>query len=35
MCSIMANINLGQEVANKRERKWTAAHIVGKSYSLL
>ena len=34
MNSIMANLNLGQDVANKRERKWIAAHIVAKSYSL-
>ena len=27
---MMANLNLGQDVANKRERK--AAHIVAKSY---
>ena len=31
----MANLNLGQDdVANKRERKQTAAHIVAKSYPL-
>ena len=30
----MANLNLGQDVANKRERKQTAAHIVVKSYPL-
>ena len=30
----MANLNLGQDVANKRERKWTAVHIVAKSYPL-
>ena len=30
----MANLNLGQNVANKRERKFTAAHIVAKSYTL-
>ena len=29
----MANLNLGQDVANKEERKLTAAHIVAKSYS--
>ena len=29
----MANLNLGQDVANTRERK-TAANIVAKSYSL-
>ena len=28
MHSIMANLNLGQDVANKRERKKTAAHLV-------
>ena len=32
MYSIMANLNLGLDVANKREQ--TAAHIVAKSYSL-
>ena len=26
----MANLNLGQDVAIKRENKWTAAHIVAK-----
>ena len=31
----MASLNLGQDVANKRERKWSAAHIVAKSYPLL
>ena len=30
----MANLNLGQDVANKREIKYTAAHIVAKSYPL-
>ena len=30
----MASLNLGQNVANKRERKQTAAHIVAKSYPL-
>ena len=30
----MASLNLGQDVANKRERKQTAAHIVAQSYSL-
>ena len=30
----MANLNLGQDVANKRERKRPAAHIVAKSYPL-
>ena len=30
----MANLNLDQYVANKRERKYTAAHIVAKSYLL-
>ena len=30
----MANLNLDQDVANKRERKPTAAHIVAKSYPL-
>ena len=28
----MASLNLGRDVANKRERIWTAAHIVAKSY---
>ena len=28
----MANINLGQDVANNRERKKSAAHKVAKSY---
>ena len=30
----MANLNLGQDVANKRERKHTAAHKVAKFYPL-
>ena len=30
----MASLNLGQDVANKTERKYTAAHIVAKSYLL-
>ena len=30
----MTNLNFGQDVANKRERKQTAAHIVAKSYPL-
>ena len=30
----MANLNLGQDVANKKERKQTAAHKVAKSYPL-
>ena len=30
----MPNLYLGQDVANKRERKQTAAHIVAKSYPL-
>ena len=34
MYSIMANLNLDQDVANKREIKWTATHIVAKYYSL-
>ena len=34
MQTIMASLNLGQDVANKRERKQTAAHIVARSYSL-
>ena len=34
MPSIMANLKLGQDVANKRERKLTAPHIVAKSYPL-
>ena len=29
----MASLNLGQDVANERERKWTAAHIVAKILS--
>ena len=28
----MANLNLDQDVANKRERKWITAHIVTKSF---
>ena len=32
MRSFMTNLNLGQDVANIRERKFTAAHIVAKSY---
>ena len=32
MYSIMASLNLGQDVANKK--KDTAAHIAGKSYPL-
>ena len=28
----MANLNLAQDVANKRERKYTAAHIAAKFY---
>ena len=28
----MANLNLGQDVANKRERKQTAVHIVAISF---
>ena len=28
----MANLNLGQDVANKTERKMPAVHIVAKSY---
>ena len=28
----MANLNLGQDVANKIERKGTAAYMVAKSY---
>ena len=31
---IMANLNLGQDVANKKEKQQTAAHIVAKSFSL-
>ena len=34
MNSIIANLNLGQDVANIREIKQTAAHIVAKFYSL-
>ena len=34
MHSIMANLNLDQDVANKCERKKTAVHIVAKSYPL-
>ena len=34
MHSVVANLNLGLDVAKKRERKWTAAHIVAKSDSL-
>ena len=30
----MANITLSQDVVKKRERKWTAAHNVAKSYPL-
>ena len=30
----MANLFLGQDVANKSERRQTAAHIVAKSYLL-
>ena len=30
----MANLNLTQDVINKRERKQTAAHIVAKSFPL-
>ena len=30
----MANLNLGQDVANNKERKQTAGHIVAKSYPL-
>ena len=30
----MASRNLGQDVAYKRERKQTAAHVVSKSYFL-
>ena len=30
----MASLNFGQDVANKRERKLTAAHIAAKSYPL-
>ena len=34
MRSIMANVNLGQDMANKRERKQTAAHNVAKFYAI-
>ena len=34
MHSIMANLNLGQNMANKRENKLTAAHIVAQPYPL-
>ena len=34
MHSMMADFNLGQDVANKIEILQTAAHIVAKSYSL-
>ena len=34
MHSVMASLNLGQVVANRRERKETAAPIVAKSYLL-
>ena len=30
----MANLNLSQDVANKREKKETVAHIVAKFYPL-
>ena len=30
----MVNLNLGQDAANKKERKQTAAHIVAKFYHL-
>ena len=30
----MSNLNVGQDVVNKRERKYTAAHIVTKSHPL-
>ena len=30
MLPIMASLNLGQDVANSRERKLTSAHIVAK-----
>ena len=30
----MANLNLGQDVVNKRGRKYTAVHIVAKSHPL-
>ena len=29
----MANLNLGEDVAKKRETKWTAANNVAKSYT--
>ena len=32
--TIMSSLHVGQDVANKRERKQTAAHIVAKSYLL-
>ena len=31
----MANLHLGQDVANNRERKKTISHIVAKSYPLV
>ena len=34
MHSIMANLNLGQDVTNKRERKETVAYEVAKFYPL-
>ena len=34
MDSIMANLILGQDVANKRKRQQTAANLVSKCYSL-
>ena len=34
MNSIMANLKLGQDVANKEEKKYTAAPIVAKYYPL-
>ena len=34
MYLIVASLNLGQDVANERERKQTAAHVVAKSYPL-
>ena len=34
MNSIMAYLNLGQDVANKIEGKHIAAHVVAKSYPL-
>ena len=30
----MGNLNLDKDEANKRERKYTSAHIVAKSYPL-